>query len=158
MSVPSSIIGSPAPFPCKCVPPPPSRILWGTRLRGRRWWEPIQTTHQKLWHSVYSVGFLFCATVWNGIPSFFIFSRIARNGIAIFFRSAKQAEFWLNESKFPSVPCCTGKNFSQKMATLNGWDLAKWLELLTANARVAAVLGSIPASSDTVKSEGWQMK
>jgi len=28
----------------------------------------------------------------------------------------------------------------------------------TANAEVATVLGSIPASSDTVKSEGWQMK
>jgi hypothetical protein len=29
---------------------------------------------------------------------------------------------------------------------------------LTANAEVATVLGSISASSDTVESEGWQMK
>ncbi len=35
-------------------------------------------------------------------------------------------------------------------------DLAEWLELLTANAEVATVLGSIPASSDTVESEGQQ--
>ncbi len=29
-----------------------------------------------------------------------------------------------------------------------GWNLAEWLQRLTANAKVAAVLGSIPASSD----------
>jgi hypothetical protein len=34
----------------------------------------------------------------------------------------------------------------------------KILERLTANAKVAADLGSIPSSSDTVKSEGRQMK
>ncbi len=39
-----------------------------------------------------------------------------------------------------------------------GWDLAEWLERLTVNAVVAIVLGSIPASSDTVESEGRQMK
>jgi hypothetical protein len=33
-----------------------------------------------------------------------------------------------------------------------------WLERLTANAVVATVLGSMPASSDTVESEGRQMK
>jgi hypothetical protein len=33
-----------------------------------------------------------------------------------------------------------------------------WLEGLTANAKVATFLGSIPASSDTVKSECRQMK
>jgi hypothetical protein len=32
------------------------------------------------------------------------------------------------------------------------------LERLTANAMVATVLGSIPASSDTVESEGQKMK
>ncbi len=37
-------------------------------------------------------------------------------------------------------------------------DLAEWLERLTANAEVATVLGSIPASFDTVESEGRQMK
>jgi hypothetical protein len=37
-------------------------------------------------------------------------------------------------------------------------NLAEWLERLTANAVVAIVLGSIPASSDTVESEGRQMK
>jgi hypothetical protein len=36
--------------------------------------------------------------------------------------------------------------------------LAEWLERLTANAVVATVLGSIPASSDTVESKGRQMK
>ncbi len=34
----------------------------------------------------------------------------------------------------------------------------EWLEPLTVNAEVAAVLGSIPASSDTVEYEGRQMK
>ena len=32
------------------------------------------------------------------------------------------------------------------------------VERLNANAAAATVLGSIPASSDTVESEGWQMK
>ncbi len=40
----------------------------------------------------------------------------------------------------------------------HGGDLAQWLERLTANAKVATVLGSIPASSDTVESERRQMK
>ncbi len=40
----------------------------------------------------------------------------------------------------------------------HGWDLAQWLERLTVNAVVATVLGSILASSDTVESEGRQMK
>ncbi len=35
-----------------------------------------------------------------------------------------------------------------------GWDLPEWLDGLTANSKVAKVLGSIPASSDTVESEG----
>jgi hypothetical protein len=39
-----------------------------------------------------------------------------------------------------------------------GRDLAEWLERLTANAEVSTVLGSIPASSDTVESQGRQMK
>ncbi len=37
-------------------------------------------------------------------------------------------------------------------------DLAEWLKHLTANAKVATVLGSIPASSDTVESERQKMK
>jgi hypothetical protein len=36
-------------------------------------------------------------------------------------------------------------------------SLAKWLERLTVNAKVAIVLGMIPASSDTVESERRQM-
>ncbi len=48
------------------------------------------------------------------------------------------------------------------MAKYNdGWDLdsrAELLERLTANAVVATALGSIPASSDTVETEGLQMK
>ncbi len=39
-----------------------------------------------------------------------------------------------------------------------GRDLADWLESLTANAKVATVLDSTPASSGTVKSEGRQVK
>ncbi len=39
-----------------------------------------------------------------------------------------------------------------------GWDIAERLERLTANAVVATALGLIPASSDTVESEGRQMK
>jgi hypothetical protein len=35
---------------------------------------------------------------------------------------------------------------------------SEWLERLTANVKVATVLGSIPASSVTVDSEGRQMK
>ncbi len=40
-----------------------------------------------------------------------------------------------------------------------GWDLAEGLERLSAYTyKVATVLGSILASSDTVESEEWQMK
>ncbi len=41
---------------------------------------------------------------------------------------------------------------------INGWDLAEWVERLAVNAEVTTVLGSIPASSDAVESEGRQMK
>jgi hypothetical protein len=37
-------------------------------------------------------------------------------------------------------------------------DFAEWLERLTVNAIGATVLGSIPASSGTVESEGRQIK
>ncbi len=37
-------------------------------------------------------------------------------------------------------------------------DQAQLLERLTANAKVAKVLGSIPASSDTVESKGRRMQ
>ncbi len=40
------------------------------------------------------------------------------------------------------------------LEVLSGWDLAEWLERLTANAEVATVLGSVPASSKIVESEG----
>jgi hypothetical protein len=40
---------------------------------------------------------------------------------------------------------------------MRGWDLADWLECLTANAEVGTVLGSISASLGTVESEGGQM-
>ncbi len=36
--------------------------------------------------------------------------------------------------------------------------LAEWLECLAVNAKVATFLGSIPASSDTVESEGRKME
>jgi hypothetical protein len=38
------------------------------------------------------------------------------------------------------------------------WDLAEWLDRLTANAKVATGLGSTPASSDTAETERRQMK
>ncbi len=41
---------------------------------------------------------------------------------------------------------------------LNGLDPAEWLERPIVNAEVITVLGSIPASSDTVESEGRQIK
>ncbi len=37
-------------------------------------------------------------------------------------------------------------------------DLAEWLERLAAITNVTTILGSIPASSDTVESEGQQLK
>ncbi len=40
---------------------------------------------------------------------------------------------------------------------INGIFVAVWLERLSANAEVATALGSIPASSDTVESEGLLM-
>ncbi len=36
--------------------------------------------------------------------------------------------------------------------------MAEWLEVMTASAKVPTVLVSIPASSDTVESEGRQIK
>jgi hypothetical protein len=42
---------------------------------------------------------------------------------------------------------------SQGKSNKYDWDLADWLERLTANAEVATVLGSIPANSDTMESE-----
>ncbi len=38
------------------------------------------------------------------------------------------------------------------------WDLDDWLEPLTASAKVALVLGSIPGFSDPLESEGRQGK
>jgi hypothetical protein len=37
-------------------------------------------------------------------------------------------------------------------------NLTEWLERLTANTKVATFLGSIPASFDTMESEGQQIK
>jgi hypothetical protein len=47
---------------------------------------------------------------------------------------------------------------TEQEISVRGWDLAERLERLTANAEVVTVLGTIPASSDTVESEGRQMK
>ncbi len=57
--------------------------------------------------------------------------------------------FWLRQ--LPSPP-------PSPTSCYWGWDLAEWLERLTANAEVATVLGSIPASSDKVESEGRHME
>jgi len=40
----------------------------------------------------------------------------------------------------------------------DGWDLVEWLDRLAVDAKIATVLGSILASTDTVESEGRQMK
>jgi hypothetical protein len=97
-----------------CVPPPPPP-------RGGHWTHSLveeevvganSDIRQKLWHSVYSVVFFFCEMV--GIPSFYIFCRMARNDISRIFRSAKQTEFQRNESKFLSVLCSAEKNFLRK--------------------------------------------
>ncbi len=45
------------------------------------------------------------------------------------------------------------RNFNEIVRSwICGWDRSEWLERLTANAVVATVLGSIPASSDTMES------
>ena len=103
-------------------------------------------------------------------------SRVICWGV-IFKRIATVRDRFLLSTRFPIPPyfhfkqrlntfCISSiavvfKLFSQILQTHRierGWDLAEWLERLTANAVVATVLGSIPASSDTVKSEGRQMK
>ncbi len=51
------------------------------------------------------------------------------------------------------------KNVVCTLYTHCGWDIGvPWLERLAVNTKVATVLGSIPASSKTVESEGLQMK
>jgi hypothetical protein len=57
-----------------------------------------------------------------------------------------------------SQPGINGKIQRDIQTWICGWDLAEWIERLTANAIVAIVLGLIKASSDTVDSEGRQMK
>ncbi len=51
------------------------------------------------------------------------------------------------EKKLKRILRVNRNNFST-----NGWDLAYWLQRLTANAPVATVLGSILASVGTVES------
>ncbi len=55
----------------------------------------------------YEVPSVLSSTKWFGMEFlvFFFFRGMARNGIASFFRSAKQAEFRRNELKFMSIPC-----------------------------------------------------
>ncbi len=55
----------------------------------------------------------------------------------------------------PTLAIC---NLSGVVGLKYGWHLAEWLERLAVNAKVAIVLGFIPASSDTVESERQQMK
>ncbi len=40
----------------------------------------------------------------------------------------------------------------------SGWDLAEWFGHLIAHAKVATVLGSMPASSDTLESDRQKIK
>ncbi len=57
-------------------------------------------------------------------------------------------------------PAFAERDKKQSMIDLRecGWDLAEYLQRLTANKKLATVLGLIPASSDTVESERRQMK
>jgi hypothetical protein len=41
-----------------------------------------------------------------------------------------------------------------RSSRVGGWDLAEWLDRLNVNAKVAAVLDSIPASSETFDLRG----
>jgi hypothetical protein len=50
------------------------------------------------------------------------------------------------------------RQYGKPDTTVNNRYLAKWLLRLAVNAKVAAVLGSIPASTDTGKFVGRQMK
>jgi hypothetical protein len=61
-------------------------------------------------------------------------------------------------SPLSSQPGKNGKIQRDIQTWICGWDLAEWLECLTANAIVTTVLGLIPASSGTVDSEVRQTK
>ncbi len=50
------------------------------------------------------------------------------------------------------------KNYVVRGDSITELDRDEWLERLTANAEVVLVPGSIPVFSDTVESEGRQMK
>jgi hypothetical protein len=59
----------------------------------------------------------------------------------------------------PLSPPLTLSGTEKVGTSTSGCDLAEWLERLAANAKVAAVLGPMPASSDTtVESKGRQIK
>ncbi len=51
---------------------------------------------------------------------------------------------------------CERRNTNVFLRPATFLDLAEWLKRLTVNAKVATVLGTILASSDTVEYEGWQ--
>ncbi len=68
-----------------------------------------------------------------------------------FQQSAVVTTFSLTQlGKKKQVRCSLMADYSHR----RGWDLADGLEWLTASSKVATVLGSIPASSDTVETEG----
>ncbi len=63
---------------------------------------------------------------------------------------------WPNRSKFQWRIEDVSKPLRPSSSIHCGWDLAECLNRLTVNAVVVTVLGSIPASSDTVESKGRQ--
>jgi hypothetical protein len=66
--------------------------------------------------------------------------------------SLKHSPLFQNLSADKSPPLSDNfENFQKRL-------IFAWLERLAFNAKVATVLGTIPASSDTVESEGRQMK
>ncbi len=59
----------------------------------------------------------------------------------------------LENSCFGMVPYLTRSNYSS-IWTIQ-WDQAEWLERLTANAEVAAILGSIPSTQWNLRGGKW---
>jgi hypothetical protein len=94
------------------------------------------------------------------------------------FKFRKSQKAWVRKSQIRKVPHLKKVRKSNKLLKFtnlricefaelicgppnigNKWmRSSQWLERLAANAVVATVLGSIPASSDSVESEGRQME
>jgi hypothetical protein len=112
------------------LPPPPADIFL------------LQLASVRMWNDDSYVTLLLCyllqATVYGSLSDF-----------CCYISETKLSKYvlWLDRSLNNS-----------NILSHTGLFLAEWLERLTVNAKVATVLGPISASSDTVESEGRQMK